>query len=98
MRTRPPTTREIPSYSSFSRECTILPNGLDCADASPDRPREGRDNEMRVTAKIPHFATGIALLLGCCVAGIPALGQRKSSETIDAEPLAQALSSEETSE
>ena len=40
---------------------------------------------MHANSKIPHFATGIALLLGLLmIAGIPALGQRKSSETIDA--------------
>ena len=40
---------------------------------------------MRANSRIPHFANGIALLLGLLmIAGIPALGQRKSSETIDA--------------
>jgi hypothetical protein len=40
---------------------------------------------MHVDSKIPHFATGITFLLGLLlVAAIPALGQRKSSETIDA--------------
>ena len=35
---------------------------------------------MRANSKIPHFANGIALLLGLLmIAGIPALGQRKSS-------------------
>jgi hypothetical protein len=40
---------------------------------------------MHANSKIPHFATGITFLLGLLlVAGIPALAQRKSSETIDA--------------
>jgi hypothetical protein len=40
---------------------------------------------MRANSKIPHFATGITFLLGLLmIASIPALGQRKSSETIDA--------------
>jgi hypothetical protein len=40
---------------------------------------------MHTNLKIPHFATGIAFLFGLLlVASIPALGQRKSSETIDA--------------
>jgi hypothetical protein len=40
---------------------------------------------MRANSKGPHFATGITFLLGLLMlASIPALGQRKSSETIDA--------------
>ncbi len=40
---------------------------------------------MRANWKISHFATEITLLLGLLIiAGIPAFGQRKSSETIDA--------------
>ncbi len=40
---------------------------------------------MHANSKTPRFATGIALLLGLLIiAGIPAFGQRKSSETIDA--------------
>lgn len=41
--------------------------------------------QMHANSKTPRFATGIALLLGLLIiAGIPAFGQRKSSETIDA--------------
>ncbi len=39
---------------------------------------------MRANSKIPHFATVITLLIGLFIAVIPAFGQRKSSETIDA--------------
>jgi hypothetical protein len=40
---------------------------------------------MRANSKTSHFATGITLLIGLLIiAGIPAFGQRKSSETIDA--------------
>jgi hypothetical protein len=49
------------------------------------RPRERRDTKMRANSKASHFATGITLLIGLLIiAGIPAFGQRKSSETIDA--------------
>jgi hypothetical protein len=46
--------------------------------------REER-KQMRANSKVSHVATGIALLLSLVmIAGVPALGQRKSTETIDA--------------
>ena len=39
---------------------------------------------MRANSTISHFATVVTLLIGLFIAVIPAFGQRKSSETIDA--------------
>ena len=83
IRIHPPATREIPSYLWLREGVRSFLNGPDCATRC--QAARGETLKCALTRRLSHFATGFTLLIGLLIiAGIPAFGQRKSSETIDA--------------